>query len=112
MKKHIFRSLKRNLLIILKSPVTYLVVAFIALMTILIDVVYRYEAGVTMESYTDSFWNFLIAFVAGYYDICVVTPIGRACSFIILITGILVFSTLTGKIASMFMDMQMKKTRG
>ena len=112
MKKHLFRSLKRNLLIILKSPVTYLVVAFIALMTILIDVVYRYEAGVTMESYTDSFWNFLIAFVAGYYDICVVTPIGRACSFIILITGILVFSTLTGKIASMFMDMQMKKNKG
>ena len=112
MKKTFFRNLRRNLLFILKSPVTYLVVAFIALMTILIDVVYRYEAGVSMESYTDSFWNFLIAFVAGYYDICVVTPVGRACSFIILITGILVFSTLTGKIASMFMEMQMKKNRG
>ena len=112
MKKTFFRNLRRNLLFLLKSPVTYLVVAFIALMTILIDVVYRYEAGVTMESYTDSFWNFLIAFVAGYYDICVVTPVGRACSFIILITGILVFSTLTGKIASMFMEMQMKKNRG
>ena len=65
-----------------------------------------------MEGMGDSFWNFLIAFVAGYYDICVVTPIGRFCSFVILISGILVFSTLTGKIASMFTEAQMKKDKG
>ena len=65
-----------------------------------------------MESMEDSVWNFLIAFVAGYYDICVVTPMGRFCSFIVLMTGILLFSTITGKIASVFMDMQMKKDKG
>ena len=78
----------------------------------MIIIVYHYEAGVSMEGMGDSFWNFLIAFVAGYYDICVVTPIGRLCSFIILIAGILVFSTLTGKIASVFMEAQMKKDKG
>ncbi len=81
-------------------------------MIILIDVVYRFEAGVTMENYGDSIWNFLIAFVAGYYDICVVTTVGRACSFIILMAGILLFSTITGKIASVFMDIQLKKNKG
>ena len=111
-KKSLFRSLKRTFLTLLKNPITYIVIAFVALMVVLIDIVWRYEAGVTMENYGDSVWNFLIAFVAGYYDICVVTPIGRFCSFIILISGILLFSTITGKIASMFMEMQMKKDKG
>jgi len=111
-KRGIFRLIKRHLLNILKNPFTYLIVAFIALMAVLIDVVYRYEGGVTMESMEDSFWNFLVTFVAGYYDICVVTPVGRFCSFVMLICGILVFSTITGKIASVFMDIQMKKDKG
>ena len=81
-------------------------------MIILIDVIYRYEGGVTMENYGDSVWNFLIAFVAGYYDICVVTNVGRACSFVILISGILLFSTITGKIASIFMQIQLEKNKG
>ena len=97
---------------ILFNPITYAVLAFPFIMVPMIIIVYRYEAGVSMEGMGDSFWNFLIAFVAGYYDICVVTPIGRFCSFVILISGILVFSTLTGKIASMFTEAQMKKDKG
>ncbi len=110
--KRALAGFKRHLIQLLKSPVFYLTLAFIALMVVLIDVIYRYEAGVTMESMEDSVWNFLIAFVAGYYDICVVTPMGRFCSFIVLMAGILLFSTITGKIASVFMDMQMKKDKG
>ena len=81
-------------------------------MAVLIDVIFRYEAGITMQTYADSIWNFLIAFVAGYYDICVVTPVGRAGSFLILLSGILLFSTITGKIASIFMEMEMKNNKG
>ncbi len=97
---------------ILKSPATYLIIVFACLMVVLIQVIYKFEAGVTMTHFGDSIWNFLIAFVAGYYDICVETPIGRLCSFIILLSGILLFSTITGKIASIFMDVQMKKNKG
>lgn len=111
-RKRTLTGFKRHLIQLLKSPVFYLTLAFIALMIVLIDVIYRYEAGVTMESMEDSVWNFLIAFVAGYYDICVVTPMGRFCSFIVLMAGILLFSTITGKIASVFMDIQMKKDKG
>ena len=111
-RKTLIRSVRRFSLSLLKNPLTYVVIAFIALMAVLIDIVWRYEAGVTMEHYGDSIWNFLIAFVAGYYDICVVTPVGRFCSFIILLSGILLFSTITGKIASMFMEIQMKKDKG
>lgn len=105
-------KLLRTIKSIFFNPLTYAVLAFPFIMVPMIIIVYRYEAGVTMEGMGDSFWNFLIAFVAGYYDICVVTPIGRFCSFVILISGILVFSTLTGKIASMFTEAQMKKDKG
>lgn len=97
----------------LKNPLTYLVAAFPFLMVLMIEVAYQAELGHgTLNSIGDSFWNFLIAFVAGYYDICVVTPLGRFCSFVILISGILVFSTITGKIASVFTEIQMKKDKG
>lgn len=111
-KRSFFQTVKKVFFSLIKNPVTYLALLLIAVNIILIDVVFRYEAGVTMETYADSFWNFLIAFVAGYYDICVVTPVGRFASFLILICGILLFSTITGKIASVFMEHQMKKDKG
>ncbi len=97
---------------LLKNPLTYLWVAVPLVMASLVLLIFKYEAGVSMESLADSLWNFLVIFVAGYYDICVVTPLGRLYSFIILILGILVGSAVTGKIASIFMDAQMKKDKG
>ncbi len=110
--KNRIKQIKKLVLKILKNPLTYASIVFICLMLLMIQLTYKYEAGITMNTMADSFWNFIIAFVAGYYDICVVTPIGRLCSFIILISGIMLFSTITGKIASVFMEAQMKKDRG
>lgn len=105
-------EIKRYLTAVLKNPVTYLIIAFPFMMALLVQVIYSYEKGISMETIGDSFWNFLVVFIAGYYDICVVTPLGRFFSFIILVCGILVFSMLTGKLASVFTDMQMKKDKG
>ena len=106
------RKLLRKIKELLKNPLTYLWVAVPLVMVSLVLLIFKYEAGVSMESLADSLWNFLVIFVAGYYDICVVTPLGRLYSFIILILGILVGSAVTGKIASIFMDAQMKKDKG
>ena len=106
------RKLLRKIKELLKNPLTYLWVAVPLVMASLVLLIFKYEAGVSMESLADSLWNFLVIFVAGYYDICVVTPLGRLYSFIILILGILVGSAVTGKIASIFMDAQMKKDKG
>lgn len=106
------RKLLRKIKELLKNPLTYLWVAVPLIMASLVLLIFKYEAGVSMESLADSLWNFLVIFVAGYYDICVVTPLGRLYSFIILILGILVGSAVTGKIASIFMDAQMKKDKG
>lgn len=106
------RTFLRKIKEFLKNPFTYLWILVPVVMAALVLLIFKYEAGVTMESIADSLWNFLVIFVAGYYDICVVTPWGRFYSFIILILGILVFSAVTGKIASIFMDAQMKKDKG
>ncbi len=106
------RKILRKVKEIVKNPLTYLWIAVPVVMTVLVLLIFKYEAGVSMESLADSLWNFLVIFVAGYYDICVVTPLGRFYSFIILILGILVGSAVTGKIASVFMDAQMKKDKG
>lgn len=106
------RTFLRKIKEFLKNPFTYLWILVPVVMATLVLLIFKYEAGVTMESIADSLWNFLVIFVAGYYDICVVTPWGRFYSFIILILGILVFSAVTGKIASIFMDAQMKKDKG
>ncbi|MBR1614096.1 MAG: NAD-binding protein [Treponema sp.] len=112
-KQKKLKHFKKLLWAVLKNPLTYAVIAFPFLMLLMIQIAYRAEMGHdTLNSMGDSVWNFLIAFVAGYYDICVVTPLGRLCSFVILISGILVFSTMNGKIASVFTEAQMKKDKG
>ena len=107
-----YRRFKKILRGILKNPMTYAVIAFPFVMALLIYVTFMYEGGVSMDNMGDSVWNFIVCFVAGYYDICVVTPVGRFCSFVILVLGILALSAVTGKIASIFMDIQMKKDKG
>ena len=111
-KKSKFLTSFKKFFSIVKNPLTYLWILIPAIMGTLVLLIFKYEAGVSMESLADSIWNFLVIFVAGYYDICVVTPLGRFYSFIILILGILVGSVVTGKIASIFMDAQMKKEKG
>ena len=106
------KSLFKRTVRVFKNPLTYLWILIPIVMGSLVLLIFKYEAGVSMASLADSLWNFLVIFVAGYYDICVVTPLGRFYSFIILILGILVGSVVTGKIASIFMDAQMKKDKG
>lgn len=116
MKQKKFKLRKSKILRFIKNifttPLTYLCIAMPIVMAILIVLTYKYEAGISMESMGDSIWNFLVVFVAGYYDICVVTPWGRFFSFIILVLGIAIFTIITGKIASIFMNIQMNKDKG
>ena len=97
---------------IISNPVVYGVVLFFVVMALLVIVTFHYEGGVTMETMVDSIWNAIICFVAGYYDICVVTNIGRLCSLVMLIIGLLACTAFTGKVASVFMNAQMKKDKG
>ena len=50
--------------------------------------------------------------MAGYFDYCVKSVPGRISALILLALGMLLLSAVTGKIASIFMDIQMKKDKG
>lgn len=103
---------KRHILRVLRSPLTYCYIALPLFFLALIQITYAAERGKSMSSPIDGYWHFVVAFTAGYFDFVVKTGIGRLCSLIMLISGILLFSTFTAKIASVFMDIQLKKDRG
>lgn len=106
------RRILRNFRRALKSPKTYLYMLIPFIVAFLIMTTYRAEEGLSMSHPSDGIWHFLIAFTAGYFDFVVESHVGRICSFIMLISGIMIFSTITGKIASIFMNAQLKKDRG
>ena len=65
-----------------------------------------------IESKFDSIWFTFVALFAGYFDYVVKSYVDRFGAAILLILGIILISTITGKISSMFMDSLMKKDKG
>lgn len=108
------KHFKRNLIYALKNPLTYLWIALLIVIGITIYVIYitetQTESGIATVG--DSIWFMFVTVFATYYDYCVKSFGGRAAAAIQLILGMILLSVITGKIASMFMDMQMKSEKG
>lgn len=98
----------------LKKPITYAYIAIFVVLVVATFVVYwtetLTESGI--ETMFDSVWFTLVAIAAGYFDYCVKSVPGRIAAFMLLILGMLLLSAVTGKVASIFMDIQMKKDKG
>lgn len=115
MKKKNLKKLKqylRRIVLALKSPLTYCYILLPVIFIILIKATYKAEKGISMSNIDDGIWHFIVAFVAGYFDFTITTRLGRIYSLIMLLSGILLFSTITAKIASIFVDLKMKKDKG
>lgn len=85
----------------------------VTLILILITVInFRTETEAGIETPWDSVWFTLVTTIAGYYEYSPATLPGRIASLLLLIFGMLVLSAVTGKLASYFMDIQMKKEKG
>ena len=99
---------------ILKNPLTYCWIAIFIIIAIATVVVFHTETKTEsgIESLFDSVWFTLVAIAAGYFDYCVKSLPGRISALILLIFGMLLLSVITGKIASIFMDIQLKKDKG
>lgn len=108
-KKHI-RTLKR----ILKNPLSYLWILVLIVIIFATATVFTYETQTEsgISSKFDSIWFTFVALFAGYFDYVVESYPGRLAAAILLILGMLLLSTITGKISSMFMENQMKKDKG
>lgn len=108
LKKKLFRNFRYWI----KNPVTwfwFLVIISLIAITI-INFNTETEAGI--ETPWDSIWFTIITSVAGYYEYSPATIPGRIASILLLIFGMLLVSAVTGKLASYFMDIQMKKEKG
>lgn len=108
--KHFVRSLKY----IVKNPLTYAWIALFIVLAIATVIVYKTETqtGSGISTVFDSVWFTLVSVMAGYFDYCVESFGGRMAALVLLALGMVLLSVVTGKIASVFMDMQMKKNKG
>ena len=108
------RRFSRTLKAGLKSPKTYIFLVIIILVIFSTIAVFESETQTDsgIESKFDSIWFTFVALFAGYFDYVVKSYTGRLGAAILLILGIILISTITGKISSMFMDTLMKKDKG
>lgn len=106
------KKIIRNIRYTLKNPLTWFWVFISALLCSITFINFRTETEAGIETLWDSVWFTIVTTIAGYYEYSPVTLPGRIASLLLLVFGMLVLSMITGKLASHFMDMQMKKEKG
>lgn len=108
--KHLWKTIKY----ILKNPFTYIWILIFIIIGIATVVVYKSETQTEsgIETMFDSVWFTLVAVFAAYFDYCVKSVPGRMSALLLLVFGMLLFSAVTGKLASYFTDLQMQKNKG
>lgn len=106
------KKLLRNLKYSVKNPFTWFWFSIAIILCVITYVNFRTEQDAGILSMWDSIWFTLVTTIAGYYEFSPATVPGRIASLLLLIFGMLVLSGVTGKLASYFMDIQMKKEKG
>jgi voltage-gated potassium channel len=97
---------------VLINPYTISYIAITILLYIMMVIIYRSENTLGMKTPFDAFWFFCVTFIAGYFDYSPQSVPGRITSLVLLFLGVMLFSAITGKIASDILDIQMKKDKG
>jgi voltage-gated potassium channel len=113
-KKSTGKKIARHIRYALKNPMTYAYICIVIILAIATVMVFKSETQTEsgIQTFFDSVWFTLVTVIAGYFDYCVKSIPGRLSALILLILGMLLLSVITGKIASTFMDMQIKKDKG
>ncbi len=110
----IVKSFLRHLKYALKNPLTYCYVAIFILMVVGTFFIYgsetKTESGIA--TFFDSVWFTLVTVMAGYFDYTLESVAGRMSALVLLALGMVILSVITGKIASVFMNIQMKNDKG
>lgn len=109
-----FKHFLRNVKYALKNPFTYAYILIFIILCFATVMVFRSETKTEsgIETMFDSVWFTLVTVMAGYFDYCVKSVPGRISALILLALGMVLLSVITGKIASVFMDIQLKRDKG
>ena len=107
---------KRKLKRIFSNPFTYIAIIIIISICIATCIVHAYEADGKTDSeifgWFDTIWHTIVAVSAAYFDYYVKSIPGRMASLVLLLFGMIVFSFITSKITSGFMNILMKNNKG
>ncbi|MBO5607243.1 MAG: NAD-binding protein [Treponema sp.] len=109
-KISIFRRIKLGL----QDPMTIICICIALLIVVACVVIYHTETktGSGIETKFDTFWFMCVAVFANYFEyVCESLP-GRMAGWTMLMTGLVLFGCITAKIASWFIDIQMKNDKG
>jgi len=116
MKKRFKSKFFQKLVLVLRTNAGVKVVLFfLSVLLISSLVVYEIERGQNegFESFFDSFWWTIVTVsTVGYGDRFPVSPWGRTVAMVIILAGIGITATVTGRIASFLMERQMKEEKG
>lgn len=108
------KRLKRKLKKVFTNPFTYIgIIIFISicLATYIVEITEtKTDSGIT--GWFDAIWHTIVAVSAAYFDYYVKSIPGRMASLVLLLFGMIVFSFITGKITSGFMNILMKGNKG
>jgi len=96
----------------LLNPYTISYISITILLYIIMVIIFNSEKSLGMKTPFDAFWFFCVTFLVGYFDYSPQSVPGRITSLILLFLGVMIFSAITGKIASDLLDIQMKKDKG
>lgn len=117
-KKKKSGSFWRRIKASLRDPLVMLCLAIVVLIYVACVVVYTFEradAGLSesgIETKFDTFWFMCVAVFANYFEYVCETVPGRTAAWIMLMTGLVLFVCIKAKIASWFLDVQMKDEKG
>ena len=107
---------KRKLKRIFTNPFTYIGIIIVISILVATVIVYYSESGGRTDSgivgWFDTIWHTIVAVSAAYFDYYVKSVPGRMASLVLLLFGMIVFSFITGKITSGFMNLLMKDNKG
>ncbi len=107
---------KRKIKRLLSNPFFYIGIVVVISICVATVVVYYSESGGRTDSgivgWFDTIWHTIVAVSAAYFDYYVKSVPGRMASLVLLLFGMIVFSFITGKITSGFMNILMKNNKG
>lgn len=115
-KKKVKGAFSRKIKKIFSNPFTYIGIIIVISICVATYVVYLTESGGKTDSdidgWFDTIWHTIVAVSAAYFDYYVKSVPGRMASLVLLLFGMIIFSFITGKITSGFMNLLMKGNKG
>lgn len=105
----------RKLRRIFTNPFTYVgIVTFIVIVicTCIVHDAEMYAPETEITTWKDAIWHTIVAVSAAYFDFYAKSETGRLASLMLLLFGMIIFSFVTGRVTSGFMNMVMKGNKG